>query len=875
MNSKEESAAAVDKSIDKANAEDRPLEPDADETLAEWRASSAPGAGPEAENPSPLPHFPAVEPLAPKELQATLLAARRFHRGDPDPEQALRPVSDKYLPALLFPFRNTDAIRHDYPLYLFPGLKKETDPIFEPLPDLLRRVLADIASEPEEMRILRDNLARVEHHVRRSVAGATAPVDINEPLRRAVEQAARDLKLSDDNAERLRLDGDRLLEALPEGGQLLALTPFTPLQLFLHAARLRGRTRRRGLKAKVDQLRTKLQDQLIIALGKDPEGRQTSQFLGMIGTVGSKHVDPEALTRIIGPQRGVQPMNPDRKHRIERVLGIFEKFLSKPEPIFAHVVHRGQVPDSAQISLVGWHDTDEQAVCAATAQLFDKLAHEYAELFGAMRVAELDLADAYESPRHDVLLDSFDWEAFSHEELRSVPPVMALESAEHLAGSGMLCVSRLLLSGRPVSIMVPVQAAANVGMPPDADPLLGYRLELGYLGVSHREAAVNQTSATRPEHLATSLERALDGTRTALHVVACGTSANGKPPRVGAWLYGGAALEGRAHPFFHYDPEAGDSWAKRFRFDANPQPDRDWPVYNLPCLAERGEEKTVPLTFTFADFALAEERYREHFAVVPNGCVSDDLVPVDEFLRLGEMEAYGKLPFVWAVDEAGALRQLVITRRLAFACRDRMAYWHLLQELGGVRSEYIDKAVEEERKRLQGEFDAEREKLRAEMRAQVEEVRKTAADDILQRLAESLLNTDVTRLASAAGMSAPRASTAAAPAEPTTESKPDQQPAAAEAAPEPVEEDDDDEPQEPWVSSILCTSCNDCVQINPQVFVYNESKQVKIGDPRAGTYEQIVRAAEKCPSRCIHPGQPLNPDEPNLEALKKRAKPFN
>jgi hypothetical protein len=34
-------------------------------------------------------------------------------------------------------------------------------------------------------------------------------------------------------------------------------------------------------------------------------------------------------------------------------------------------------------------------------------------------------------------------------------------------------------------------------------------------------------------------------------------------------------------------------------------------------------------------------------------------------------------------------------------------------------------------------------------------------------------------------------------------------------------------------------------------------------------------AAEKCPARCIHPGKPLNPDEPNLDELIERAKPFN
>ncbi len=874
MDLMQESAAAVQDSNDQAA---RSLEtqagPESDETLEGWGKAmeQAPAL---SEGPSPLPHFRAASAaLEPKQLLDAMVAVRRFHRGDPDPDQRLESVGSDFMPALLFPFRNPQAIRHDYPLFLFPGLLKDGDPLFEPLPELLRRVLDELAPDPEDARILGDNLVHVEHHIRQAIEGAPAPVDAAEPIREAVAQTASKLGLSAENAERMRIDGDRLLEALPQGGWLLALGPLASLQMFLHVARLRGRARRRGLKAKVDQLRNKLQDQLIVALGKDPEGRQTSTFLGMVGSVGVKHVDPEALGRIIGPQRGAEPMAPERKARIERALGALEKFTSKPEPIFAHVLHHGQIPQAARIELVDWHQIEEDTICKATAEMFDRLAHEYAELFGAMRVAELELSDSYEPERHDALLASFDWEAFTLEELQCVPPVLAVESAQHLAGPGMFCLSRLLLSGRPVNILVPVHAAANVGMPMDADPLLGYRLEIGYLGVSHREAMVSQTSATRPEHLALGFEQGLRGTRTALHVVSCGMREDGKLPSLGSWLYGGAALEGRAHPFFHYNPEAGDGWARRFDFGTNPQPDEDWPTYNLPCLTASGEDMKLSLAFTFADFALAEERYREHFALVPDGCVSDELVPIDEFLRLTDADGYMKVPFIWAVDAEGCLRQLILTRRLAFACRDRLSYWHLLQELAGVRSEHIDRAIREERARLEEEFEKERRELQAKLEAEAEQARLTAADDVLQRLAESLLNTDVSSLAAVAGTRPMPVAPGAAPPTDCDAAAPVAEPA---EAPIVVEDDDDDDgPQEPWISSILCTSCNDCMNINRQVFVYNGSKQATIGDARAGTYEELVRAAEKCPSRCIHPGKPLNPDEPNLEELIKRAKPFN
>jgi hypothetical protein len=45
-------------------------------------------------------------------------------------------------------------------------------------------------------------------------------------------------------------------------------------------------------------------------------------------------------------------------------------------------------------------------------------------------------------------------------------------------------------------------------------------------------------------------------------------------------------------------------------------------------------------------------------------------------------------------------------------------------------------------------------------------------------------------------------------------------------------------------------------------------------DPDAGTYRQLVEAAESCQVAIIHPGKPKNPDEPGLEELLKRAEAF-
>jgi ferredoxin len=76
------------------------------------------------------------------------------------------------------------------------------------------------------------------------------------------------------------------------------------------------------------------------------------------------------------------------------------------------------------------------------------------------------------------------------------------------------------------------------------------------------------------------------------------------------------------------------------------------------------------------------------------------------------------------------------------------------------------------------------------------------------------------------------------------------------------------------VETLRCSSCNECTLAFPKMFAYNDDKQAYLRDARAGTYRQLVEAAESCQVSVIHPGKPWNPDEPGLEELLERAKPF-
>ena len=59
------------------------------------------------------------------------------------------------------------------------------------------------------------------------------------------------------------------------------------------------------------------------------------------------------------------------------------------------------------------------------------------------------------------------------------------------------------------------------------------------------------------------------------------------------------------------------------------------------------------------------------------------------------------------------------------------------------------------------------------------------------------------------------------------------------------------------------------------MFKYDDDMRAYIADPDAGTYRQMVEAAESCQVSVIHPGRPRNPNELDLEELIARAAPFN
>ena len=183
-----------------------------------------------------------------------------------------------------------------------------------------------------------------------------------------------------------------------------------------------------------------------------------------------------------------------------------------------------------------------------------------------------------------------------------------------------------------------------------------------------------------------------------------------------------------------------------------------------------------------------------------------------------------RIPCVRMIDERDRLHTVVIDERMLRKARRSREMWQSLQELGGVHNSHANRLLERERAAW-----------------------------------------EASHAAAAAAAPAPtpgamqaRAATTALLAE--------------AAAPEPVaaapSRDD------AYIETVRCSTCNECTQINPKMFAYDANKQAYIADLKAGTYAQLVEAAESCQVSVIHPGKPQNPDEPGLAELLVRAEAF-
>ncbi|MGO9007955.1 MAG: ferredoxin [Beijerinckiaceae bacterium] len=457
--------------------------------------------------------------------------------------------------------------------------------------------------------------------------------------------------------------------------------------------------------------------------------------------------------------------------------------------------------------------------CAEAVAAYRERLPKMIEVAKAIAIAKLEIEGSYNESRHDGFFEDFGVNGLDPDDVARFPDCLIWVHAEAKETCDNELILRALAAGLPAKVLIQTDDLVEQSPLGDGPLVFGLRSkQLVSTAISLGTFYVLQSTSSNLFQLRDRIFAAMGYAGPALFSVFSGATghATGLPP----YLTAAAAMDARAFPALIYDPAAGPDWASRFSLKGNPQPDRDWPVQSLAYEDDAHQRQCENLAFTLVDFAACDRRFARHFAKIPRAKWTEDMVSVSEFATSQRDGTFTKVPCLLMVDRENQLQKLIVDDKMSREARRCIEMWRSLQELGGIHNSHAARLLEKERKIWAEELHRETESRE-------------------------------TQPGAAAGV-----------------------PAAPAIAPTQIETTAEKPSDDPYIETSRCTSCNECTQINDKMFGYDANKQASIVNPDAGTYRQLVEAAESCQVSIIHPGKPRDPNEPGLEELLVRAEPF-
>ncbi len=476
--------------------------------------------------------------------------------------------------------------------------------------------------------------------------------------------------------------------------------------------------------------------------------------------------------------------------------------------------------------------------------IFEGHMSKMAEGFRAVRKAELIIDGTYDSREHDPFFTYFTWEQFSEEEWLLCPPVVALGGDGAMYDIGFQNLSRMMASGKPIKVVVvDTQVYSNTGGQACTSGFIGQvsdmaqygkvgkgkaepRKEIGLIAMAHRNTYVSQSTLANTSQMIEGFIDGLVAKRPALfNIYTTCQPEHGVADDLGV-QQAKLVVESRAYPIFHYHPGKGMTIEECLDLSGNPAMDQIWPTYSLKYI-EYGMEKTMKVAMTFADFALTEARFRKHFRKVPRDAWNDNMVILSEFIEMSTEQREGLFPYIWTVDKKQNLVRVLVAEPIVASCEERKQFWVMLRDLAGKK---------------------------VTQTTSTEDLENKIRMDVVGKIAKGLMELaggngsglmDLTLQNEAASTDTSNGAPAAG------------------------------EYMAPWIESESCTSCDECIKLNSKIFAYNSSKKAFVQNANGGPYQDLVKAAEKCTARVIHPGLPANTTEKDIDKWIKRGEKFN
>jgi len=603
----------------------------------------------------------------------------------------------------------------------------------------------------------------------------------------------------------------RARAAVKVDGEVADCDAAMPARLLRHAWSAVQKQKCEGFRKDLDRLVLRLSDILKADYERSEAGRSAKHLKAAVGSGFGDAFDFDAMSRMLSKALPKDVFPESRHKRIRELLDVLSAQQFFPAPAAPAKKTGAAKPYSFLF------DSCDDALAA-----FRERMPRLIELAKGIAIAELEIDGQYSESRHDALFEQFGANGLDPQDLAPFPDYLVCVNAEKMQAIEHAQLMDILSSGLPIKLLLQIDDILEESPNGEGNLTSGMRSrQIANMAIGLNEVYVLQSASSNLFQFRERMLRGLTYRGPALFSVFSGASgeASGLPP----YLMSAAAMESRAFPAFTYDPSAGPNWASRFYLEANSQVDLDWPIQGFAYEDEQHQRVSEDLAFTLVDFVAGDRRYARHLARVPREKWNGSMIPVDESLTRERKGLPDKVPSLLMVDADNVLQKVIVDERLIREARRCREMWHSLQELGGVHNSHAEKLLARERK---------------------------AWEERMQQEAEAH-----------AAVPPATAPAAAVPTAPT-------------AASAPAEQEPERSPDEAYIETARCSTCDECTTLNPKMFAYDGNKQAYIADINAGTYAQMVEAAESCQVSVIHPGKPHNPKEPGLEALLKRAEPF-
>ena len=818
-----------------------------------------------------LPHEPAAvagQAAQPDQHDQDRLRRELFdfylfgNRGTDPPKPS---GSDSLLPALLHRYRDLTHVRHDYPFCL------EGDDASAAVRSL-SSIIDELADEVDDKG---DSGARLRHHIHsiepeiRELAYRERSAGLLGLWDRAAKNLLAKSPLPREKKDLLR-DNLAAARRYLRDSDMIACAPDAAQHLLAGLARIHWRQETGSLREELDTVRQQLTDLLSIDFESSADGMKPEHLRE--ATAEDEEIDFDAMSSILEASHLDHQLPAGRKQRILSAL----ETLERARPLFDQ---DGAEPDAGQASLLGADSLFDDADAAVAA--YDARMQILVDCFRALAVARLEIDNRYREETHDDYFAPFDAKYLDERELTLCPPVLVSVRCSQIVEQDLNTLLTLLTSRLPVKLLLQVdELFVGETTSERSDITVNWPARLAGMAMATANAFVLQSPVSHLQPLQQGFVDGLKFHGPALFSVYVGQQLPGSGLPV--YFDAGAAMEARVFPLFSFDPGKGRTLAERLDVLGNSQCDRDWPSDDFRYRDAAEAETALELQFTPADFLMSNRRFAGQFRILEADCRHDCMVPLQEFLELDAAAREERVPYILGVDANACIHRALVTRNIVELVRDCADSWRQLREFGGVRNSFSIRQLAEETARLEAKKAEEVAAIEGNYRSQMEQDVGRLTERIVQRIAQQLLlqgEAPAIAFERAPSAAPPPATAPATPAEPAPDAAAAEQAEEEKSGEEDEEDEEDDEGiaalDDPYIDTPLCTSCDDCTALNPRLFVYDDNKQAVIGDLEAGTFKDLVIAAEKCPVNIIHPGKPRSPDEPGLEDLIKRAAPYN